>query len=83
MVVLKKRARPLKLRMIDGTTKTVMVDDSITMVEIVGTSIHLTHAGFWEPTRSGPGSRCDVMRCGRRVFDLVMPPALECDKSIR
>src|SRR5262249_19350184 len=35
LVVLKKRARPLKLRMIDGTTKTVMVDDSITMVEIV------------------------------------------------
>ena len=33
--MLKKKARPLKLRMIDGTTKTVMVDDSITMVEIV------------------------------------------------
>lgn len=52
MVVLKKRARPLKLRMIDGTTKTVMVDDSITMVEIVGTSMHPSHGGVWELTRS-------------------------------
>lgn len=66
----KKKQRPLKVRMLDGTVKTVMVDDSKTVTDMLMTiCARIGESGV------GAGGGCAV---GRRRWFLQSSPASIC-----